>query len=62
MRGQNKLVKGFEKRYFVIEECFYHTDAGDTINVCLLSKLFNETRLIKSRFHSKITEELIKIY
>ena len=47
MRGQNMFAKGLEKRYLVIEKCSYYIDAGNTIDVCLLSKLCNETRLIK---------------
>ena len=42
------FAKGLEKIYFVIEKCsFYYIDAGNTRDVCLLSKLCNETRLIK---------------
>lgn len=33
------FAKGLEKRYFVIEKRSYYIDAGNTIDVCLLSKL-----------------------
>lgn len=59
MRGQISLLR-FEKRYFAIVKCFYHTDAGEH-NVCLLSKPYHLDKTNKIEVPLKNDkEEIIK--